>query len=139
MKWYVIFGLSALALLALSSLFSYGTPQYALSTIEKVETPSRREQGLSGRIDIPEDYGMLFVFPKEGDYGFWMKDMLVPIDIMWLSDTGTIVGIEHTVSPITYPKSFYPPFPVRYVLETRAGIASSSGWIVGTALNLPLE
>ncbi len=80
---------------------------------------------------------MLFVFPKEDRYGFWMKDMLTSIDIIWLSDTGSILGIEASASPATYPNVFYPPEPVRYVLETRAGEAARRGWIVGTVVPLP--
>jgi len=113
-------------------------PTYALATIEVVATPSAREQGLSGRTELAPDYGMLFVFPEDGDYAFWMKDMLVPIDIIWVTEMGTIAGIEHSVSPDTYPTAFHPPYPVRYVLETRAGVAQEKGWSVGTELSLPI-
>lgn len=111
---------------------------YSLATIEVVRTPAERQQGLSNRADIPEDYGMLFVFEEEGDYGFWMKDMLVSIDMLWLADDGAIIGITADVSPDTYPQTFHPPSPVRYVLETRAGEAQRKGWSIGTKLSLPL-
>lgn len=107
-----------------------------LSQIEVVDTPEARSLGLSGRTTLPEDYGMLFVFPEADRYGFWMKDMLVPIDIIWLSDTGEIVGIEASVAPETYPQEFKSPAPVRHVLETRAGLANERGWQVGTVLNV---
>jgi uncharacterized membrane protein (UPF0127 family) len=81
---------------------------------------------------------MLFVFPKADTYGFWMKDMQVPIDIIWLSDQGRILGIEDSIAPSTYPTTFYPPSPVRYVLEVRAGLAREKGWESGTLLSLPL-
>ena len=105
---------------------------------EVVASPEAREQGLSGRADVPHGYGMLFVFDQPGNYGFWMKDMLVPIDIIWLNGDGTIVGIEDSVSPSTYPAPFFPPSPVKLVLETRAGEAKAQGWSVGTKLRLPL-
>ncbi len=105
---------------------------------EIADTATARMNGLSGRSDVPHDYGMLFVFPNDGVNGFWMKDMLVPIDIIWLSDTSTILGIEDSVMPNTYPHVFYPPEPVRYVLETRAGESALKGWHVGTQLQLPL-
>lgn len=105
---------------------------------EVVASPEAREQGLSGRADVPHGYGMLFVFDQPGTYGFWMKDMLVPIDIIWLASDGTIVGIEDSVSPSTYPTPFFPTSPVRLVLETRAGEAQAQGWSVGTRLALPL-
>lgn len=107
--------------------------------VEVVSTPASRQKGLSGRKEIPQDYGMLFIFPTLGAHGFWMKDMHVAIDIIWLSDTGNILGIEENVSPDTYPNVFYPPEPVRYVLETRAGEARRKGWSEGelVPINLP--
>lgn len=107
-------------------------------TFEVVGSPAARAKGLSGRADVPAGYGMLFVFDVPDRYGFWMKDMLVSIDIIWLSSDGTILGIEEAVSPATYPEPFYPPVPVRLVLETRAGEARAQGWAVGTQIELPL-
>lgn len=104
-----------------------------------VTDPVAQEKGLGGRATVPENYGMLFVFPNDGRYGFWMKDMIVPIDIIWLSDNGTIVGIDADVATSTYPAVFYPPELVRYVLETRAGEALRQGWSTGTALSLPSQ
>lgn len=104
---------------------------------EIVDTPEARERGLSGRERIPDGYGMLFVFPEKDTYGFWMKDMLVSIDIIWLSDNGTVLGIERSVSPATYPTVFYPPEPVRYVLEVGAGYARERSWEVGSVIDLP--
>lgn len=101
------------------------------------DTPAKREQGLSGRTELADDYGMLFVFEESGTYGFWMKDMHVAIDIIWLSDTGEILGIEHGVAPETYPAVFYPPSPVTRVLETKAGVAKARGWDVGDTIYLP--
>lgn len=105
--------------------------------IEYARTPEAQAQGLSGRAQIPPDYGMLFVFPAAGRYGFWMKDMLVPIDIIWIREDGVIVGREDSVSPDTYPKIFTPPEPVRAVLEVRAGESRKLGYEVGTKLALP--
>lgn len=104
---------------------------------EVVTTQAAQERGLGGRPDVPENYGMLFVFPKDEEVGFWMKDMLVPIDIIWLSDEGTILGVLDALSPNTYPQVFYPPQPVKYVLETRAGEARRRGWSMGTSVGLP--
>jgi uncharacterized protein len=105
-------------------------------SFEVVDTLKEREQGLSGRTEVPED-GMLFVFPEKNSAGFWMKDMLISIDIIWIGDGGTIIGIEENVSPDTYPEAFYPPEPVRYVLEVAAGDAKARSWEVGTIIPLP--
>lgn len=113
-------------------------PEVGGIEFEIVTTSAERARGLGGRTEIPEDYGMLFVFPDEGTYGFWMKDMLVSIDILWLTDDGTVLGIEANVSPATYPASFYPPIPVRYVLEMAAGEAAHRGLSVGSRIALPI-
>lgn len=115
-----------------AQLLSSGTMKFEIA-----DTPSKQETGLSNRRSIPDDYGMLFVFPKADRYGFWMKDMLVPIDIIWLSDSGDILLIDHSVSPDTYPHVLYPPVVVRYVLETRAGYAQSHAWDIGTHVAIP--
>lgn len=106
------------------------------SHIEVADTPEKRTQGLSGRESIADNYGMLFIFSEPAYHGFWMKDMRVPIDIIWISSTGTIVHIEHELSPDTYPDVFTPPSPARYVLETRAGYAREHDWEEGTQLDL---
>lgn len=101
-------------------------------------TTAQQEQGLSGRAVVPDNYAMLFVFPQDGQYGFWMKDMLVPLDMIWLTDNGTIASITPDVPANSYPTVFYPPEPIRYVLETRVGLAAEKGWKAGTRIPLPL-
>ena len=96
-----------------------------------------QERGLGGRTALPENYAMLFAFDESDKYGFWMKDMLIPIDIIWVTETGTVVAVDAKVSPATYPKAFYPPVPVKYVVETRAGLASVKGWKIGSHISLP--
>jgi len=104
--------------------------------IDYATTEIARERGLGGRKSIPSDYGMLFVFPKDDYYGFWMKDMLVPIDIFWLNDKGQVISISESVNVSSYPNVFYPTVPVRYVLETVAGFAREHSISIGTPLML---
>jgi hypothetical protein len=83
---------------------------------------------------------MLFVFPDKAIRGFWMKDMLVPIDIIWIGDGSVVLKVDANVSPDTYKTktTFKSPEPVRYVLETKAGEAARLGIAAGTKINLPL-
>lgn len=111
---------------------------YSLDDIEIADDPAERARGLSGRTGLTDSYGMLFLFPEADRHGFWMKDMLVPIDIVWLDAEGVIVGIEESVSPDTYPEAFLPPSPVMQVLEVRAGLSREKGWAAGTRLSLPI-
>lgn len=104
--------------------------------IEAATTSATQKLGLGGRESIPSDYGMLFVFAKDAKYGFWMKDMLVPIDIFWLDDKGQVVSIAQEVAPSSYPDVFYPSAPARSVLETAAGFARKHSIATGTPLHL---
>ncbi|MBP7741376.1 MAG: DUF192 domain-containing protein [Candidatus Pacebacteria bacterium] len=141
-KFLVLAGALGVILLA---LFLFETRQNIISpidagiTYEVVSTPEAMAKGLGGRSDIPHDYGMLFVFATSNIYHFWMKDMLVPIDILWLSTDGTIIGIDVSVSPDTYPATFAPPRPARFVLEMRAGEAKLKNLSVGLRLLLPSQ
>lgn len=104
--------------------------------IDYALTPEARELGLGNRTEIPKDYGMLFVFPKDGHYGFWMKDTLVPLDMFWLDSKGQVVMIAQSVATSSYPHVFYPIAPARYVLETVAGFAQEHNIATGTPLLL---
>jgi uncharacterized membrane protein (UPF0127 family) len=104
--------------------------------LEYATTTVGRERGLGGRASIGSDYGMLFVFPKDDRYGFWMKDTLVPLDIFWLDAQGHVVYIAEDVLPASYPSVFYPTVLARYVLETSAGFAQAHNIAVGTPLLL---
>lgn len=89
-----------------------------------------KRKGLSGKSGLGENEGMLFVFEKPGKYGFWMKDMLFPIDIVWIKNK-KVVGWEENIlppSPQTKEselKIYYPPQDVDLVLELPAKKSSS--------------
>ena len=99
--------------------------------ISIADTEETRQQGLSGRAGLAEDEGMLFVFPEDGKYAFWMKDMVFSIDILWLSGDGAVVYMAENVSPDTYPQNFQPLVSARYVLELPAGYAKEYNVVVG--------
>lgn len=103
-------------------------------TVLVADTPEEHRQGLSGRTGLGPDEGMLFVFQKDDLYGIWMKDMKFSIDIVWLSLTGKVITIAPNVSPNTYPKSFTPKAPARYVLELPAGYAQRYNLKVGDTI-----
>jgi|SRR3989344_4008067 len=95
------------------------------------DTPESRERGLSGRSELAPDEGMLFVFPEDGHYAFWMKDMRFAIDIVWISYSEEIVDVEEKVSPETYPAVFTPRRPARYVLELPSGFVEEHDVTIG--------
>lgn len=93
----------------------------------KVELAVSREEryrGLSNRAYLPSDQGMLFIFSDYSVRSFWMNEMLIPLDIIWIKDT-TIVGIAYSVDTPPPLVSYKSPEPVNYVLEVNAGWAKS--------------
>ena len=103
-------------------------------TVYVADTPAAQERGLGGRDSLAQNEGMLFVFPTDDKYAFWMKDMKFSIDIIWLDANGTVVYIAPDVSPSTYPRTFTPTSPARYVLEVNAGFTAQYHVEVGNVL-----
>jgi uncharacterized membrane protein (UPF0127 family) len=100
------------------------------------DTEAKREQGLSGRAGLASDEGMFFVFSTDDKYGFWMKDMRFPIDIVWLASDGSVVYIVRNAAPESYPTSFVPNTPARYVVELPAGWANANHLAIGDKAQL---
>lgn len=98
---------------------------------EIADTPTLRERGLGGRTRLGEGQGMWFVFDTDGLWQFWMKDTLIPLDMVWVDASSTIVTIAHDVRPDSYPKAFGPVSPARYVLELPGGYAGRMGIVEG--------
>jgi hypothetical protein len=97
--------------------------------IEIADTDCKQALGLSGRKSLPENAGMLFLFPESGSHGMWMKDMLFPIDIIWFGPDSTILGVEQNVATSTFPKTFGDNYISKYVLELPAGFVSKHGMV----------
>lgn len=104
--------------------------------VEIADTDAERARGLSGVTSLASGEGMLFVFDEDGIYSFWMHEMLISIDIIWIDAERTVVHIEHAVSPSTYPSAFTPGTPARYVLEVPAGFALEHEIEVGSKLQI---
>lgn len=99
--------------------------------VELADTPEKQRQGLSGRDELSPNTGMLFVFPLSSKQGFWMKDMKFSIDMIWITEEGRVVFIEHSATPESYPKVFTPDQDAKYVLEVPAGFALKNKLKVG--------
>ncbi len=108
---------------------------------EVVDTPASRAQGLSGRPSLAEDEGMLFVFDHSGKYGFWMKDMLFPIDMIWINEDQVVVHIERNATPSSYfvtnpPQTYVNTPDAKYVLEINSGASEKYGVYLGTKVKI---
>ena len=104
-------------------------------TASVAATDETRQKGLSGVKELPKDRAMLFVFPLSRTYGIWMKDMKIPIDVVWLDDDRKVIHIVHDMQPDSYPTIYRPKLPARYVIELPAGTAKERSIRVGTVAN----
>ena len=103
---------------------------------EVADTGSSRALGLSGRYQMRDNEGMLFVFDVPGRYGFWMKDMNFALDIIWINQNGIVVKIEPNLTPGSYPKTFINDAQASYVLEINAGRAEQYGLFLGSKVGI---
>lgn len=100
-------------------------------SVKVADTPTARVTGLSGSAPLADNHGLLFVFEEDGYPAIWMKDMRFAIDIIWVDREGEIVDIAQNVSPDSYPQTFKPRAPARYVVEVNAGYVESRSVVVG--------
>lgn len=111
--------------------------------VEIANTEALREKGLGGRSVLATNNGMLFVFDsKPLAPTFWMKDMLIPLDIIWIGG-GKIVKIDKNIpAPVSGTKdsdlqTFSPEKPIDYVLEVKGGFSDTNNIKVGDSITLP--
>lgn len=102
-------------------------------TLKAARTPVEQAQGLSDTKSLASNQGMLFINDTVDQRCFWMKDMLYPLDIIWLDSKKTVVHIEKNLSPDSYPQAFC--IDAQYVIELNAGEADKSGITDGQVLS----
>jgi hypothetical protein len=94
--------------------------------VEIARTEPERRKGLMDRASLPENAGMLFIFDETSVHSFWMKDTLVPLDMIFVDEEGRIVGIVESAAPGTLAARTVGA-PSRYVLEVNGGWARARG------------
>ncbi len=104
--------------------------------VEVADTQEERTQGLSGKEQLSEKSGMLFVFDEPDKYGFWMKDMKFAIDIIWFNKYGEIIYVVEDARPESYPTTFLPPTASLFVLEVPTGFVKKEGLKIGDKIDL---
>lgn len=108
--------------------------------VEIADTDDARANGLSNRTKLEDGTGMIFDFTNTQlkEPGFWMKDMLFSIDMIWIKN-GKIIGITPNVPPAPENKNFelyYPPSEVSHVLEVPAGWSAKNNLKIGDGVKL---
>lgn len=102
--------------------------------VEIADSDEERQKGLMFRESLAQDNGMFFVFEEERNYLFWMKDTLIPLDIIWINKDKEIVFIGENAQPCEVDQPCRPINPIKnalYVLEVNSGIVNEIGLQVG--------
>ena len=98
--------------------------------VEVADTPAKRAQGLMHRAALAPDQGMLFVMAQQAPHAFWMRSVLIPLDMIFLDEQGIVVGlVEH--APPQDDRRWGPKAASSYVVETNAGWARAHGVALG--------
>ena len=125
------------------NFFRSGEPTYVVHLndvaleVTVADEEAERIKGLAGVESLRDFEGKLFIFDDAKHYGIWMKDMLIPIDILWFDEELRVIHIERNVSPSSYPDTFAPDEPARFVLETKAYFVDSLKIEEGDRLIVP--
>ena len=144
-KWVKI-GLAVVGSLALVGLvgyfmvFHYPKAEVCFNDfcwrVEVAKTGASQVKGLMFRKNLGEKEGMLFVFKNEGFHSFWLKNTLIPLDIVFLDKNKKVVNITENAQPCPSDKcpSYRNQNPVKYVLEIRGGLANKIGLTIDSKI-----
>ena len=112
-------------------------------TVEVVDDDQSRAMGLMYRKSMADDAGMLFVFDDAQPRAFWMKNTLIPLDILYFDQNRRLVSISANTPPCKNTTSRCPSYPsakpTQYVLEINAGLSEQHGFKPGDELIMELK
>jgi len=154
-KYYLVFAIIILAVVFLIISFVFGQNNKNIKdkniklvcaneycfTVEIADEPEERSRGLMDRKSLDSGKGMLFIFGQESKYYFWMKNTLVPLDIIWLNSNKEVIYIEKNVQPCQNDPcpTYGPDKEAKYVLEINAGQSDRANIQIGTKLSFEFK
>ena len=108
--------------------------------VELAESDNSRAMGLMYRKQMADDVGMLFIFPDEFRRAFWMKNTLIPLDILYFDSNKKLVSQSLNTPPCRNTTTRCPNYPsdkpAKYVLEINAGLSDKYGFKKGDVLEI---
>lgn len=142
--WVILIGQASGPLVVPDAMVTFETVQgNATFQCEVAETFEERAEGLMDREELASDQGMLFVFEDPDDVTFWMKDTLIPLDIIFIAENGTVLNIAEAVPEPGVADSdltLYPSAgPVLWVLEVNGGTCELMGIMPGDHVEIQLR
>ena len=115
--------------------FHHGDSAKTDIKIEIAETEGAITQGLMHRKSMDFDKGMLFIFPDSDTRSFWMKNTIIPLDIIFVSETMEIVAIKDHTTPYSTASVPSDDKQAKYVIEVNAGFTGNVGIKVGDTVS----
>lgn len=114
----------------------------AVVSVEIADDEAERAQGLMFRRSLPENGGMLFIYDRPRQVSFWMRNTLIPLDLVFLDDTGTVRHIHRGARPLDETPipgaAAGDPRPERLmIVEVASGEADRLGLAVGQPMAHP--
>ncbi|MCU0237687.1 MAG: DUF192 domain-containing protein [Acidobacteria bacterium] len=109
--------------------------------VEIADTPEKHALGLMHRRLLKSDYGMLFIFADEEVRSFWMKDTLIPLDMIFINSDHQVVDLVHEVPPCPGDPcpSYTSAYPARFVLEIAGGTAKKLKLVPGDKIFMTID
>jgi uncharacterized membrane protein (UPF0127 family) len=105
----------------------FGSAQF---TVEVADSPAERSRGLMFVEHMATTQGMLFVYGRPQSVSFWMRNTLIPLDMVFVDDTGVIRNIHSMAQPLD-ETSIFGGTEIQFVLEINGGLADRLGMDVG--------
>lgn len=144
-KKEIMIGLGIILILVIIALIYYDLkdPQVCFEgncfSVEIAKTDAEKARGLMFRENLDEGKGMLFIYDKEGEYNFWMKNTLIPLDIIWINSKKEIVYIKYGAQPCQETcESIIPGINAQYVLEINGGKSVEIGLGIGDKIEFKI-
>ncbi len=108
----------------------------AVFSVEIADTPAERSKGLQFREQLPQFSGMLFLFEEVRPVSFWMKNTPLPLDMIFISESGTVTGIHPNATPFD-TRMVVSGDAVLAVLEINGGLSRRFGINDGSEIRHP--
>jgi uncharacterized protein len=112
-------------------------PSGATYAVELARTPEEQAQGLMFRESLPARSGMIFLFSDAAPHKFWMKNTMIPLDIVWLDGSGRVLFVSANTPPCRADScpNYGPELPAPVVLEIAGGMAAKERVTVGSRIS----
>ena len=103
-------------------------------SVEIADTYEERGRGLMCRSSLESNSGMIFIFPEEQQLSFWMKNTLIPLDIIFINSEYEVVSIHKNTTPLNDQKTYQSNLPAQYALELKAGASAENDLQIGDTI-----